>query len=111
MEHRGSCEAVLSAPIAAERKQRVRRAHRREHRVELFLAVRMAMREHGEIAPGEGRLRARQRLETDGGIGNNRSAIGAGDRAMVGSALGRSEEPTSELQSLMRNSYAVFCLT
>src|SRR3546814_17062693 len=48
----------------------------------------MAMREHGEIAPGEGRLRARQRLETDGGIGNNRGAIGAGDRAMVGSALG-----------------------
>src|SRR3546814_10362942 len=25
-------------------------------------------------------------------------------------AAGRSEEPTSELQSLMRNSYAVFCL-
>src|SRR3546814_4286435 len=25
--------------------------------------------------------------------------------------VGRSEEPTSELQSLMRNSYAVFCLT
>src|SRR3546814_9693518 len=25
--------------------------------------------------------------------------------------LGRSEEHTSELQSLMRNSYAVFCLT
>src|SRR3546814_5363171 len=27
-----------------------------------------------------------------------------------GNALGRSEEHTSELQSLMRNSYAVFCL-
>src|SRR3546814_19626830 len=26
-------------------------------------------------------------------------------------ALGRSEEHTSELQSLMRNSYAIFCLT
>src|SRR3546814_2405227 len=30
-------------------------------------------------------------------------------RACV-SSQGRSEEPTSELQSLMRNSYAVFCL-
>src|SRR3546814_10703219 len=28
-----------------------------------------------------------------------------------GSRFGRSEEHTSELQSLMRNSYAVFCLT
>src|SRR3546814_5441855 len=32
-------------------------------------------------------------------------AVDAGDRP-----LGRSEEPTSELQSLMRISYAVFCL-
>src|SRR3546814_9806763 len=29
----------------------------------------------------------------------------------LGMAFGRSEEHTSELQSLMRNSYAVFCLT
>src|SRR3546814_10238122 len=33
------------------------------------------------------------------------------DRALVNrEALARSEEHTSELQSLMRNSYAVFCL-
>src|SRR3546814_4869415 len=30
--------------------------------------------------------------------------------APTGSPLRRSEEPTSELQSLMRHSYAVFCL-
>src|SRR3546814_7169794 len=30
--------------------------------------------------------------------------------AVLGSIIGRSEEHTSELQSLMRNSYAVFCL-
>src|SRR3546814_8164006 len=30
--------------------------------------------------------------------------------AMALMIIGRSEEPTSELQSLMRNSYAVFCL-
>src|SRR3546814_2156190 len=35
--------------------------------------------------------------------------LGADRDAVV--AVGRSEEQTSELQSLMRNSYAVFCLT
>src|SRR3546814_2978936 len=44
------------------------------------------------------------------------SVHGAGGTAhnapvlMVGDRLERSEEHTSELQSLMRNSYAVFCL-
>src|SRR3546814_1627061 len=33
-----------------------------------------------------------------------------GDRDHVGRNIGRSEEHTSELQSLMRISYAVFCL-
>src|SRR3546814_3697763 len=33
-----------------------------------------------------------------------------GDDLVVAAALGRSEEHTSELQSLMRISYAVFCL-
>src|SRR3546814_2891553 len=42
-------------------------------------------------------------------------AYGQGCRAVRGTLLewrqsGRSEEHTSELQSLMRNSYAVFCL-
>src|SRR3546814_6120380 len=32
------------------------------------------------------------------------------DVLLVGDSLGRSEEHTSELQSLMRISYAVFCL-
>src|SRR3546814_3310571 len=32
-------------------------------------------------------------------------------RQRLATALDRSEEHTSELQSLMRNSYAVFCLT
>src|SRR3546814_3452151 len=36
--------------------------------------------------------------------------IGLADGAPVTSGLYRSEEHTSELQSLMRNSYAVFCL-
>src|SRR3546814_3920949 len=37
-------------------------------------------------------------------------AIGAGAIMAVASELSRSEEHTSELQSLMRISYAVFCL-
>src|SRR3546814_8298553 len=35
---------------------------------------------------------------------------GTGTKVHVDGALDRSEEHTSELQSLMRNSYAVFCL-
>src|SRR3546814_5847730 len=48
------------------------------------------------------------RLERDG-----RVLYGAGDlliQSMLGIYLSRSEEHTSELQSLMRSSYAVFCL-
>src|SRR3546814_3965084 len=40
-------------------------------------------------------------------VGPIRSIFGMANAA---SAFGRSEEHTSELQSLMRNSYAVFCL-
>src|SRR3546814_972967 len=36
--------------------------------------------------------------------------VGTGFSKPVGKAEGRSEEHTSELQSLMRTSYAVFCL-
>src|SRR3546814_7691632 len=42
-------------------------------------------------------------------VGNVAQALGGSSTAM-GSNSTRSEEHTSELQSLMRNSYAVFCL-
>src|SRR3546814_8615371 len=45
--------------------------------------------------------------------GSERHVRGAAGRAapqILGFLLDRSEEHTSELQSLMRNSYAVFCL-
>src|SRR3546814_4238066 len=43
--------------------------------------------------------------------GSHHNCPVASDQALSGSHdLGRSEEHTSELQSLMRNSYAVFCL-
>src|SRR3546814_10696427 len=42
--------------------------------------------------------------------GMGRRPTGARRTSRASPALGRSEEHTSELQSLMRNSYAVFCL-
>src|SRR3546814_7426916 len=41
---------------------------------------------------------------------DTRHLIARGDRAVMDRGLRRSEEHTSELQSLMRISYAVFCL-
>src|SRR3546814_1347204 len=72
--------------------------------------------------PAAGVLRARRAVELD--RGRTRSGLGARrddpDRALVtasplrsrrrGARRPRSEEHTSELQSLMRISYAVFCL-
>src|SRR3546814_4536498 len=54
-------------------------------------------------------------IDADGGAENNAGAdeartITAHDVAAAPEAAGRSEEHTSELQSLMRISYAVFCL-
>src|SRR3546814_9447206 len=66
-------------------------------------------------APGDTPRRARralvpllQRLEPHGLAGTG--GAGPRQRAVRGTGRGRSEEHTSELQSLMRHSYAVFCL-
>src|SRR3546814_1135964 len=68
-------------------------------------------RTHGVAVPGRN---SRMRIGTERLI---RALIGAGmvighevGRDMTASRASRSEEHTSELQSLMRNSYAVFCL-
>src|SRR3546814_7111947 len=52
------------------------------------------------------RAQVRQRLAVAVGVGVDAQ----GQLAGIGEALVRSEEHTSELQSLMRISYAVFCL-
>src|SRR3546814_3424984 len=44
------------------------------------------------------------------GVASAEAANSADDRPQAGKPDGRSEEHTSELQSLMRTSYAVFCL-
>src|SRR3546814_6085972 len=76
-------------------------------------------------AGGRQRHRSRARAESSGGAGQALSAAGVVNRFPVGAAsaasfsgiagedqelAARSEEHTSELQSLMRISYAVFCL-
>src|SRR3546814_2295747 len=74
--------------------------------------------------PGEGVVRDRQRIvyagieqaggraeETKARVDNRLSGQQAGDLLVQVRPIGvRSEEHTSELQSLMRISYAVFCL-
>src|SRR3546814_4574662 len=47
--------------------------------------------------------------ETDGRA-VDRTAIVDDDRCQAGAELARSDEHTSELQSLMRNPYALFCV-
>src|SRR3546814_7388525 len=57
---------------------------------------------------------SQRRLDVFGGIAPAELCLEtmncAGCEADLGLVKGRSEEHTSELQSLMRNSYAVFCL-
>src|SRR3546814_20668135 len=81
----------------------------------LFRSREAADPEGGEQQPEVGLARgAAQRAESQhqridrGGLHRRRIRVGAiGDHVHVGR---RSEEHTSELQSLMRSSYAVFCL-
>src|SRR3546814_2457494 len=74
-----------------------------------------ARREHGVHAPGRlvkcQRIIIAHRIEDIGRLRMDHQPIALdGMREQTG-AEGRSEEHTSELQSLMRNSYAVFSLT
>src|SRR3546814_7878045 len=59
---------------------------------------------------GDGDDRENGEAETLAAAGSDENA-GNGAAAENGNGAGRSEEHTSELQSLMRISYAVFCLT
>src|SRR3546814_14988164 len=62
----------------------------------------------GEAAPLQPAEEAAQGREGAGG--GAALQAGAGARGEPGAEIGRSEEHTSELQSLMRISYAGFCL-
>src|SRR3546814_8241682 len=131
---------ALPISVLPEFDQLGRTAHRAHHLVELLDAVAVPVREHRHVSPRESRLLVRDRVQRNGRIGNDTFAIVARDlpmhfrpvcgfNAFAFDALcrradlalrlkpnalrlkaARSEEHTSELQSLMRISYAVFCL-
>src|SRR3546814_6870700 len=85
--------------------QEMDKANARRRAVEIRDVTLEAQRARLALADAE-RFARRFHLELDqrcgGGIGNARHSVCPTDV--------RSEEHTSELQSLMRNSYAVFCL-
>src|SRR3546814_5964817 len=85
LDHVAAGEPIFAAPVLAESDQVGRRTHRAEHRIILLAALAVPLREHRQVAVREGGL-------------------------AVGNRIERSEEHTSELQSLMRTSYDVFCL-
>src|SRR3546814_4345722 len=73
----------------------------------------LVVSEHGEPATEIVRMiRTWFELGHDAEVGAEEAAPKLGDQFFAGplAAILRSEEHTSELQSLMRNSYAVFCL-
>src|SRR3546814_1863572 len=88
---------------------------------DLDIAADAGLEVRGELFQlrGAQRVRARDRGGRLAAVRGDDRVIGAAHRAKLGKAavLGehaqefRSEEHTSELQPLMRSSYAVFCLT
>src|SRR3546814_6707380 len=60
--------------------------------------------------PGAGQLHRRYNADRCAGSGPRSNAVCGARFGEEPSSYGRSEEHTSELQSLMRISYAVFCL-
>src|SRR3546814_14818940 len=66
--------------------------------------------EQREIQPGGDQERRRRRAPRQDGRGDAHESGGVGEAMHDGEHRFRSEEHTSELQSLMRISYAVFCL-
>src|SRR3546814_5396728 len=61
-------------------------------------------------ADAHGIAQLRQKFGEPGGEGGSERRQGCGPGGIVQPTFRRSEEHTSELQSLMRISYAVFCL-
>src|SRR3546814_4213229 len=81
-----------------------------------FNHVREVLRHHAEVAAGPGWVQPAETFLAvlyhdavyEAGRGDNETR--SAELAVAEIAKWRSEEHTSELQSLMRNSYAVFCL-
>src|SRR3546814_8837081 len=126
LPHRGACLAVLARQRVARNgacdqalQQRALGAHRCRHEpasASVFLVHRWwAGRHAGSSMPGIGRLSATpftvvSRLQPP--AAPRTTPVAPQHATICGAAASkvRSEEHTSELQSLMRISYAVFCL-
>src|SRR3546814_6752143 len=84
------------------------------HRIEIGLPVGSVERLAGVVAPGDAefkyRLLSKATLMRRKKSVEQRLTAEEGNRLARLAKVVRSEEHTSELQSLMRNSYAVFCL-
>src|SRR3546814_8940092 len=73
-------------------------------------SVRLADRQLGQRTPGMAAIDRHERRMVARTGETHRGRERVGDDQPVGWLVPRSEEHTSELQSLMRISYAVFCL-
>src|SRR3546814_9874027 len=89
----GDLAAQMQQVLRAEQAERLALFHRRHHAAEQVAARLVGIAQAAD-----------QRIEDCGDTGRRHLGVVGDGR------LQRSEEPTSELQSLMRNSYAVFCL-
>src|SRR3546814_1805141 len=116
----GECDARLVIETAAEadladlviERQHiieVQRILRLGHRVEAVVRAETDDRHRGGIAGIRDRI-GRRAVERRVGIGKGAAKGQSLDRDQADLRLDRSEEHTSELPSLMRISYAVFCL-
>ena len=88
LDHLAGGEAILAASVLAQFDQIGRVAHRAHDGVELLDPVAVPVREHRHVAPREGRLLMRDRVERQRGIGDDARAIVARDLAVHLGAVG-----------------------
>jgi hypothetical protein len=82
LDHVAGGEAVFAASVAAEFDQIGRIAHRAHDFVELLDSIAVPVCEDSYVAPREGRLLLRDRVQPQGRIGDDPRAIGARDLAV-----------------------------
>src|SRR3546814_5654797 len=107
--------AVRPAIVAPVRRERKHRRRRRGHRARppappRDRGDRRRYRGAGFQQGGGKGPRTRQRYRKGEAVGDARRRVRDADPARRADDAARSEEHTSELQSLVRISYAVFCL-
>ena len=88
LDHGAGGEAIFAASVLAEFDQIGRIAHRAHHLVELVDPVAVPVRELRHVAPREGRLLMRDRVQPKRRIGDDPRAIAARDLAVHLGAVG-----------------------